>query len=344
VTILLQRYNKRIALYASASSNRGGTGVYTKRLIQGFQAAGLHEVVPLGLESSGLAGKLISEHILMSRKVKNGRFDFAHLPAFAGNTAGGVPYAVTVHDMAFMAGPGWFPFFKSLYFRLHFPRIAAGASVIIADSDFTVSEIERLLGLSSVRVYLSAPANCVSDSMFRKTCCVDGDYILSTSTIEPRKNVGALLAAWQSIRHVHPELTLVIAGRWGWGKKETKTALLNASGVRWLGSITGNLLSSALAGAELLVYPSLYEGFGLPPLEAAASGTPFVTGPAEALHEIYGSVAAAVSGETPSSIAEAVLNALECSANPDELRSFAGGFTSRAMAENTYMAYGKAFE
>jgi len=345
VTILLRRHSRRIALYASSTANRGGTGVYTARLIEGFKKAGISQVVPVGLSGSGFPGKLISEHVGLRRVLRKQHFDLAHLPAFAGGVPGGMPYAVTVHDMAFMAEPRWFPFLKSLYYRLHFPKVAAGASVVIADSDFTVSEIKKYMGLSSTRVYLSAPENTASDAMFRKAFGIAGDYILSTSTIEPRKNIDALLEAWPQIRQVHPKMTLVVAGRWGWGKRKTKKALLNTpGGVRWIGSVREQLLSSAFSGAELLVYPSLYEGFGLPPLESAASGVPFVTGPAKTLQEVYGAVAAAISGRTSQSIVEAVLNALEKKYNPEDLRQFAGRFTCRGMAENTFQAYGEAFQ
>ncbi len=343
MTILSRRLNRRIALYASSSANRGGTGVYTKRLINGFKTAGITNVIPLGSQQSGFVGKLVSEHYSIPHIVKKEGFELVHLPAFGGNVAGTVPFAVTVHDMAFMVRRKWFPFLRSLYYRLHFPMVARGASVIIADSDFTVSEIKKYLGLDACRVYLSAPQNNADPMMFRRAFGIDGKYILATGTVEPRKNINALLEAWPSIRLVHPELTLVIAGRWGWGRKETKHALLNTPGVKWVGSISEGHLSSAFSGARLMVYPSLYEGFGLPPLESAASAVPFVIGPAVTLREIYGSVAAAISGETPSSIAQAVLNALDMSKKPDELREFASHFTNVRMAENTYAAYRKAF-
>ncbi len=341
MTIQLRRYNKRIALYASSSANRGGTGVYTRRLITGFRKAGITEVVPLDPGSSGFAGKLISEHFSIPRMVRKEGFDLLHLPAFGGKAVNGVPYAVTVHDMAFMVRSDWFPTLRSIYYRFHFPRVARGASVIIADSDFTVSEIKKYLGLDACRVYLSAPGNNADGAMFRKSFGIEGRYILSTSTIEPRKNTDALLEAWHSIKLVHPELTLVIAGRWGWGRKETKQDLLNTPGVRWVGSITGEQLMSAFSGARLLVYPSLYEGFGLPPLESAASGVPFVIGPAETLREIFGSVAAGISGRRAESIAESVLDALDTPYRSEDLREFANEFTDVKMAENTYKAYGK---
>lgn len=344
MTILLRRYNKRIGLYASSSSNRGGTGVYTKRLIAGFQEAGISEVVPLGSENRGAVAKLISEHLSIPRIVRKTGFDLLHLPAFGGRTVSGIPYAVTVHDMAFMARRDWFPSLRSIYYRYHFPRVARNASVIIADSDFTVSEIKKILGLEAHRVYLSAPANVANEAVFRRAFDIQGEYILSTGTIEPRKNIDSLLAAWPVIQKTHPELTMVVVGRWGWGHRKTKLALLNTPGVRWVGSIADNLLMSAFSGTKLLVYPSLYEGFGLPPLEAAASGVPFVVGPSETLYEIFGSMAAGVSGESHLSIEQTVLHALEKRSDPNELREFAAKFTHVRMAENTYRIYGRAFQ
>ncbi|MCK5785432.1 MAG: glycosyltransferase family 4 protein [Candidatus Sabulitectum sp.] len=339
----MRRYDRRIALYASSSANRGGTGVYTRRLINGFREAGITSVIPFSSDCSNVAEKLISEHFTIPRLVKRGGFDLLHLPAFGGKPPKGISYAVTVHDMAFMARRDWFPPLRSLYYRLHFPRVAGGAAVIIADSDFTVSEIRKYLDLPAYRVYLSAPENNSDDTLFRRTYGVDGKYILSTSTIEPRKNTGSLLKAWPLIKREHPDMTLVVAGRWGWGQKETKHALVNTPGVKWVGSIPDDQLMSAFAGTLLLVYPSLYEGFGLPPLESAASGVPFVIGPSEALYEVFGSVAAAITGETPDSIAGAVLNALKTPFDPGDLRKFAREFKDTTMAENTYAAYGRAF-
>jgi len=323
--------------------NRGGTGVYTRRLIKGFEEAGITGISAIGSTGSTLAGKLLSEHFLIPGLVKRGKFDLVHLPAFGGRAVRGVPYAVTVHDMAFMARPDWFPFLRSVYYRMHFPRVALGASVIIADSDFTVSEIKKYLGLTAERVYLSAPENKEEDTLFRQRTGISGDYILFTGTIEPRKNIRALLDAWPRIRKVYPDLKLVVAGRWGWGAAATKRLLCCTPGVKWLGSVQNELLLSAFAGARLFVYPSLYEGFGLPPLESAASGVPFIIGPAETLQEVFGTVAAAVSGESPDSISDAVLNALDSPCNPAELKSFASEFSCGSMASKTFEAYEKAF-
>ncbi len=333
----------KIALYASSAVNRGGTGVYTSRLIEGFKTAGLSEVVPVGFNASAnLFEKFVSEHFTLPRRIKRENYKLLHLPAFGGGIVPDLPYVVTIHDMAFLANPNWFSKIRSLYYRYHFPKVAKGAAAIIADSDFTSTEIKKHLNLDSDRVYLSASSNYSNDSLFRNTFKISGDFILSTGTIEPRKNIDALLKSWPLINGKHKKLTLVVVGRWGWGEKATIGLLENTPGVRWLGSLNGSLLQSAFAGARLLVYPSLYEGFGLPPLESAASGVPFVIGPAETLLEIYGEIAAGISESSSISIAETVLHALEQKSESEKLRYFASTFSHRQMAENTYKIYQKA--
>lgn len=340
----MSRSDLSVALYRPAAFNRGGTGVYTRRLIQGFEEAALKGVTPVGGSPAGTVSKFIMEHFSIPERVRKGGYDLLHLPAFGGRPVPGIPYAVTVHDMAFMANPGWFPILRSLYYRLHFPVTARRAALVIADSDFTSMEIERNLGIPSVRVYLGAPLNFSDPGRFRDQRGVKGDYVIYTGTVEPRKNLARLIRGWRSVRREHPKLELVVVGRWGWGSPGMKKLLSETPGVIWLGQVSNEELQSAVAGARLMVYPSLYEGFGLPPLEAAAAGIPFVAGPAAALKEIYGDVAAGFCDKSPVSISAAILSALDSSSNPDVLRDFAAGFSVRKMAENTWLAYEKALQ
>lgn len=340
----MRKTDPSVALYRPSVYNRGGTGVYTSRLIEGFTRAGISKVTPVGGNARGPVSKFLMEHFTIPGKVRRGRFDMLHLPAFGGRAVRGIPYAVTVHDMAFMKNRRWFPLLRWTYYRLHFTRTAQNASLVIADSDFTSGEIRKHLGLESVRVYLSAPLNDADGNLFRKRHGVDGRYVVYTGTVEPRKNIMALLSSWSFVRKVHGELELVIAGRWGWGSREMKTLLSETPGVKWVGSVPEREIQSAVAGADLLVYPSLYEGFGLPPLEAAAAGVPFVAGPAASLREIYGEVAAGFCESSAESIAQTVLEALDRETHREELRNFASGFSLEAMAENTYETYRTVFQ
>jgi glycosyltransferase involved in cell wall biosynthesis len=182
---------------------------------------------------------------------------------------------------------------RSLYYRMHFRRAAHRADVIMVDSEFTRREAIRLLGVKSSRirrVYLSSECIEEDPAGFREYFGLRGRYVVYAGTVEPRKNVSGLLKAWSFVLDKHPDCTLVIAGRWGWGTSELKKAISTSSGVFWTGEIPRILLNSCITGAELLVYPSFYEGFGLPPLEAASAGTPSVVSPADALVEIYSDI------------------------------------------------------
>ena len=333
-----------VALYRPAAFNLGGTGVYTRRLIEGFASSGIKGVTPVGGSPGGALSKFFMEHFSIPDRIRNGDYDLLHFPAFGGRSPSGIPYAVTVHDMAFMANPRWFPLVRSLYYRFHFPKTAKGASLVIADSDFTSGEIKKYLGIDSVRVYLGASLNYSDDVLFRKKQGIQGDYVIYTGTVEPRKNISPLLRSWETVRRDHPAIDLVIVGRWGWGSPKTKTLLTETPGVKWLGPLSNAELMSAVAGARLMVYPSLYEGFGLPPLEAAAAGTPFVAGPAVTLKEIYGDIAAGFCGSSSDSIAKSVLDALDTCYSSDELREFASSFSNRTMAENTWACYERLFQ
>lgn len=339
----MQNTELSVALYRPAAFNKGGTGVYTSRLIEGFRLASIKGVTPVGGAPGGVLSKFLMEHVSIPERVRKGGFKLLHLPAFGGRPVPGIPFAVTVHDMAFMANPKWFPLLRSLYYRFHFASIAKKASVVISDSEFSSAEIRKYLGLNSSRVYLSAPMNRETGELFRKRYGIHGHYAIYTGTVEPRKNVGNLLRSWSTVRKYRSDLTLVVAGRWGWGNPRTKQLLTETRGVKWVGSLSDKDIRSAVAGAELLVYPSLYEGFGLPPLEAAAAGVPFVLGPAETLKEVYGKTAAAFSGSSSKSIAEAVLKALDRPRRPDDLRAFAEEYSLEAMACNTYSCYESVF-
>ncbi|MBD3277510.1 MAG: glycosyltransferase, partial [Candidatus Aegiribacteria sp.] len=166
-------------------------------------------------------------------------------------------------------------------------------------------------------------------------------YIVYAGTVEPRKNLQTLLEAWESIRRRLGGLTLVIAGRWGWGPGELLKRLRSAEGVLFTEELSDAQLKSCISGAELLVYPSLYEGFGLPPLEAASAGTPSVISPAKALTEIYGDVATVARGFDAVSLGEAVLEGLQTESSPSELRDFASAFSIENMAKNVMQVYGE---
>jgi glycosyltransferase involved in cell wall biosynthesis len=137
--------------------------------------------------------------------------------------------------------------------------------------------------------------------------------VLYAGTLEPRKNVDGLLAAWRLVRERMPDgPPLLVAGAWGWGDEALQDRLQTAAalGVRTLGRVPPERLIALLQGASVFVYPSLYEGFGLPVLEAMACGAPVVTSDRSSLPEVVGDAALLVDPSEPQAIAEALLELL----------------------------------
>lgn len=348
--------NGRPALvYADALGNRGGTGVYLRRLLSGLSgseenvlaAVGGVITTPgraLGMKPMSGAVKVIWENLLIPVTGRRHRPGLVHLPAFSGRGVRGVPLVVTLHDLAFCRHPSWFPPFRSIYYRLHFKRVALKADAVMVDSDFTGQEAAALLNVGRERlrrVYLCTEPFMEDPGIFRDAFGIRNSYIVFTGTIEPRKNLSALLKAWPEVRRDHPGLTLVIAGRWGWGPGELRRDLTHATGVMHTGGLSEKMLKSCVSGASLMVYPSMYEGFGLPPLEAASAGVPSVVTPAAALTEIYSKVSTVASGFDPGSISIAILEALDTAADREKLKDFAALHSIEGMTGKVLEVYGE---
>jgi glycosyltransferase involved in cell wall biosynthesis len=212
---------------------------------------------------------------------------------------------VTVHDLAVLRFPWAFNRWTRGYSRVAVPRVVAAADALIAVSEFTKRELVELLRVPAerIRVVPNAPA-----PVFRpEGDAGEGEYVLAVGTIEPRKNLPALVEA---ARQAGVELR--VAGRMGWGDVSA-----NGAGVRWLGEVPDAELASLYRGARCVAYTSLYEGFGLPVLEAMACGAPVVTSAGSATEEVAGSAAVVVDPRDPEAIAAGIRHALERS---DELR------------------------
>lgn len=341
-------------VYAYSLSNRGGTGIYLKRLLEGFIHSKANVITAVGRKlmspsealfyqhSAGSIRKVFYENITLPSVVASISPSIVHLPAFSGRAPHDVPCAVTLHDLAFCRNPSWFPFLKSVYYRLHFREVAGKADVVMVDSESTGSEAEGLLGIeaSKIRkVYLSTDSFLADPSEFRSVFSIKGRYIVFAGTIEPRKNISALVDSWANVRRIHPHMCLVIAGRWGWGPKSLRKKLLSTEGVLLTGSLSETMLKSCISGAELLVYPSLYEGFGLPPLEAASAGVPSVVTPASALREIYSGISTVTKGFGPDSISESILDSLDTDHDAGILMDFASDFSTERMAGQVLTVY-----
>jgi len=208
---------------------------------------------------------------------------------------------VSIHDLTVMLFPQWHPAERLREMHAGLRRSAGVADRIIAVSRYTKHDIVKHLGVDPARVAVVPLAVDPSlqplprdeiDRALAPLGLTHDSYLLFLGTIEPRKNVGRLLEA---VIAAGPDVgPLVLAGGSGWGNEALSPRLadLTSQGrVRSLGYVPETLRVSLLGGARALVYPSLYEGFGLPPLEAMACGTPVVTSDVSSLPDVVGDAA-----------------------------------------------------
>lgn len=251
-------------------------------------------------------------------------FNFNRLPV-----ARSVKTITFIHDLAFVHFPEHIDD-KNLKFLSRFVPLAISKSSQIATiSEATKQDIVETYGVdpSKVSVILGA----VDHTRFKKTVLTHGvrtkyrlpsKYILSVSTIEPRKNITSLVSAYASLpTSIRKEYKLVLAGGKGW--KDNKILELVgshdlANDIIMTGYVDDEDIASLYSGAELFIFPSLYEGFGLPILEAMACGVPVISADNSSLPETGGDAARYVGAEDIEGLTEAIKEVLR---NPDLRRS-----------------------
>jgi glycosyltransferase involved in cell wall biosynthesis len=220
--------------------------------------------------------------------------DVLHCPTYRGPLRSSRPLVVTVHDLAVLRHPDAFNRWTRTYSPHVVPRVLRAARRVIAVSDFTRRELVDLLGVPTEKIRVVP--NAVADEFTQDGPAADGQYVLAVGTLEPRKNLRRLVDA---TRRTDTELRVVGAG--GWGGVE-----VGGNGVRWLGEVTDVELARLYRGALCVAYPSLYEGFGIPVLEAMACGTPVVTTRGTAMEELADGAAVLVDAHDPAEIAAGI--------------------------------------
>jgi len=210
---------------------------------------------------------------------------------------------VSIHDLSFEHLPETFKLRSRTQLRLTVRRSARKASQVIALSEHGKSDIVSTYGLNADKVHvipLAAPARFgpVSDEKelrrVRQTYGIEDDYILSVGSIQPRKNLRRLIAAYSSLRQARPEVKLpqlVVVGKFAWLYEETLRAIKEqglGKSIILTGYVPERDLPALYSGAVCFVYPSYFEGFGLPPLEAMKCGTAVIVGNRTSLPEVVG--------------------------------------------------------
>jgi glycosyltransferase involved in cell wall biosynthesis len=310
-----------------------GIGVYTRSLLACLAASGRFRYLGLAhreprgagdLQRAGVAVEhqpaplgVLWQQLQLPRRLSRGDVDLFWSPLMTLPLGADLPSVVTIHDLTALLFPEahrlkvrWslYPFLErsldqarrivavshatAADLRFHFPSCADRIRVVHegVDPAFHPAAPNEIQG---IREHLGLP---------------DG-YILYIGTLEPRKNVPILLAAWESLKAGNPNIPpLVLAGDRGWGNRALLRRIesMRSLGLQALGRVDDATLVRLLQGATLFVYPSLYEGFGLPPLEAMACGIPTIVSDAASLPEIVGDAALKVSPTDAGALSDAM--------------------------------------
>jgi glycosyltransferase involved in cell wall biosynthesis len=227
--------------------------------------------------------------------------DYIHPPIASSSVV------LTLHDLAFAEDENYHGAEQSAVLLERCHRAAQQARLIVTPTRATAKSAQRLLGLPESKLVVVPFGSDHVPAQPGPNPIPERSFVTCVGTIEPRKNHQRLLEAWQLLPDPRP--LLVVIGRPGWECHETVDALRKAQNqgwLRWLQQADDATVYAHIANARALVYPSLLEGFGFPPLEAMALGTPVIAGDAEALREVLGTAAHYCVANEPAKIAQSI--------------------------------------
>jgi glycosyltransferase involved in cell wall biosynthesis len=360
----------------SLLGDRSGVGTYTALLLQTMLRTAtpawqfhLYSNRAIDTPDTGLGRAVAADghlahsrwlwvHLRLAALARRDRCDVLHCPNGMGPPWSATPIVLTIHDLSLFRYPQYHPRARILTTRGLLPRLARRAAAVVAVSEFTRREILSVLHLPPEKVHTihSAAAerfHPVTDpaqlAAVRQRYTLPERFVLFVGTVEPRKNLQRLVRAFRQVRQRDFPHALILAGHSGWLMDDFDAEIehLGLSNVaRRLGYVADADLPALYSLAELFVYPSLYEGFGLPTLEAMACGTPVLSSNSSALAEVCGDAACLVDPLDEDALADAMASLLRDDERRAELRHKGLGrarqFSWQRTASETMAVYERA--
>ncbi|MBI5902730.1 MAG: glycosyltransferase family 4 protein [Deltaproteobacteria bacterium] len=357
--------------------NYTGIGRYTQNLIASLarldvvdltvlrddeppQGAGIGRRVKFRKPTFSIPVYSMKEHILLPLEMKMTGADLFHYPSFNMPLVNPRPSVVTIHDLVYYldqaACPGKM---AHLYARLVFRKVAGAAKRILTLSEYTKKDIVEHLGVHHDKVVVTYPGvdefyrperESASLDRVRKRYSIDGDYVLYVGNHGVNKNLHRLLNAFAGLKN-RKSTVLILAGKTDPRRQDLynlPSSLGVEDRVRFIGKVPEEDLPALYTMAKVFVFPSLYEGFGLPPLEAMACGAPVVASTATSLPEAVGDAGVLADPFDAGAIAGALDKVLSSKALQSELREKgikrAGRFSWLECAKKTVEVYREALQ
>jgi glycosyltransferase involved in cell wall biosynthesis len=284
---------------------QAGTARYLTALLDGLETEPEVEVRRYELDGSGRLKKVWRDtywyRFSLPRAARNDGVDVLHAPTMRAPFRSSPPLVVTIHDVAVLRQPEAFNGWTRRYSAYALPRVARAADAIVVGSAFSRDEIVQALDVPRDR-FRVIPYG-VGPPFTAEGPAADGDYVLAVSTREPRKNLARLVEGFR--RAGLEGLELRVVGAEGWGDVR-----VHGDRVRTLDRVDDDELARLYRGAAAVAYVSLYEGFGLPVLEAMASARPVVAPAGPPFSEFAQGIAFEVDPRDPNSIAHGLQQAV----------------------------------
>lgn len=306
----------------------------------------------LPISNRSRLARILYEERFLGRRL--GGFDLFHAPGYVAPSRLPCPLVLSIYDLVALTHPELAKRSNALHYRWRLPRSAKAAARVIVPLECVARQVVERLGVERERIRVVPlgvdarlrPPSLDARAKVRATHRLARPYILFVGNVEPKKNLPTLLRAFAALKREGLPHELVIAGKRGWKCRDVfalPAELRIEADVRFLGYVAEDDLAGLYGGAELFAFPSLVEGFGLPPLEAMACGTPVVASDAEALIESTGDAAEHVPALDAEALAGAMRRILADAALRERLRAAglarAAQFTWQRTAAATRAVY-----